>query len=99
MYKTYKNTTEKNVAELITAYLIGKAPKAAKGTTFGAWVLGKLSGWSDNIKPTYVGAWTTSAWDNYYNERRYYNTLVHYKNSNYTTPISVQYWDATALWK
>lgn len=97
-YKTYTNTGTKLAADAITFYLVSKAPKPVQTTTMGAWVLNKLSGWVDSIQPTYVGAWTSTTYDNYSDMRRYYETLVHYQNSNYTTPLSVQYYDVTLWW-
>lgn|SRR5690606_20179110 len=98
MYKTYKNTGAKAAAELLSAYIIKKAPEKAKKSTFGAWVLNKLTGWA-KVETTYVGMWTTSSYSSYEQKRVYHNTLVHYKNSNYTTPKSIQYWEATHWWE
>lgn len=95
MYKTYTNKTEKAIADLITAAVINKAPYSSriKQTTFGAWVIARISVWTNGIKPTYVGSWVSSSWDNYYGERRYKQTLVHYNKSNYTDIKSIQYYD------
>lgn len=97
-YRTYKNKGAKAAAELLSAYIISKAPKPVKTSVFGGWVLTKLSGWANAIKPTYVGAWVTSSWSRAENKRLYFNTLVHYKKSNYTQPKSVQYWESTSWW-
>lgn len=94
-YRTYKNTGAKAAAELTTIFLISKMPKPVKTSTLGIWVLGKLQGWSSSIKTTYVGSWISSSWSSYQNKRIYHATLVHYTNSNYTTPISVQYYDVS----
>jgi hypothetical protein len=98
IYKTYSNAGTQLAAELITAALVAKAPKPVQTSVFGVWVLNKLTGWADDIKPSYVGAWTSSTYDNYTQQRRYYETLVHYQNSDYTSPISVQYYDVTTWW-
>lgn len=97
-YTTYSNTLEKWAAELLTAYIVSKAPRPVQQSAFGAWTLNKLQGWVDYIEPTHVGAWTSSSYDNYTKQRRYYNTLVHFENSNYTDPLSIQYYDVTNWW-
>ncbi|RHW40329.1 hypothetical protein D1B31_12310 [Neobacillus notoginsengisoli] len=99
MYKTYSNRDVKYAAEIITIYLVSKAPSPIRTTALGTWILTKMSGWVNLITPSYVGAWTSSSYDNYTGQRRYYETLVHYKYSNYTTPLSVQYYDVTSWWK
>ncbi|KSU88897.1 hypothetical protein A2U94_15060 [Bacillus sp. VT 712] len=96
-YVTYKNTTTKWAAELIVAYLVSKAPTKIASAVFGSWTLGKIQGWASSIGPTYVGAWVSTSYVS--GQRRYYETLAHYKNSNYTSPKSVQYYDVTAKWK
>lgn len=92
-YRTYKNTTVKIAAELATAFIISKTPKKIRSSTFGAWMFGKFQGWVSGDKTTYVGSWISSTWSSYQNKRLYKATVVHYKNSNYTTPLSVQYYD------
>lgn len=94
-YRTYKNTGYRAAAELTTLYLISKTPKKLKRTTLGIWIIGKFQGWTNAIKPTYVGSWISSSWSNYQNKRVYHATLVHFKKSNYTSPTSVQYWDVS----
>ena len=42
-YRTYKNKGAKAAAELLSAYIISKAPKPVKTSVFGGWVLTKLS--------------------------------------------------------
>lgn len=99
VYRTYKNAGKKAAAELITAYIISKTPKPIRKATWGAWVLNHLSRWVDIIKPSYVGSWVSSSYSYAEKKRLYYNTLVHYKNKDYTGPTSVQYWESTAYWR
>ncbi|MED4035793.1 hypothetical protein ABEU98_30720 [Priestia megaterium] len=94
-YRTYTNKTQKEVANAITSYLLSKIPSPVKGNVVGIWVVGKITQWTNVIKQTYVGSWITSSYVTSKKKRVYHATLVHYKNSNYTTPISVQYYDVT----
>lgn len=96
-YRTYKNTGAKIAAELISFHIVNKVPKKIRTTAFGSWVLNKIQGWA-TIKTTYVGSWVTSSWSNYQNKRVYHATLVHYKNSNYTSPKTIQYYDVSHMY-
>lgn len=42
---------------------------------------------------TDVGTWSYKAYDSTYKRYRLYTTIVHYKHSNYSTPITVQVQD------
>jgi len=66
-----------------------------KEKAFGVWILNKVTGFSKKIKTTYVGSWVTSTYSSSQGKRVYHATLVNYKKSNYTQPLSVQYYDVS----
>src|SRR5699024_1521502 len=98
-YRTYKNTGAKIAADAVVTYLVNKVPKKVKTTALGSWVLSRFQGWAEPIKTTYVGSWITSSWSNYQNKRIYHATLVHYNNSNYTSPKTIQYYEVTHMYE
>lgn len=99
-YRTYNNTADKIIISALVSLLssgltsavekiIGKKIPKAASALFGA-----IFGYQFDIKDkTYVGTWTCASYSNYYDEYIYYATLVHYKNSDYTKPIKIQYYE------
>lgn len=94
-YKTYTNTTEKELAEIAVAYMTARIAKVATLNQTAAFFVTyfgtKMKGWiADLFKPTYIGMWITREQksDGYYH---YYLTVVNYSNSTYKQPIKVQF--------
>lgn len=96
-YKTYNNTAVKVAAELVVSGIVAKSGGKITKSIIYTWTLGRLQSWGSSINHTYVGGWVSSSYVN--SQRRYYETLTRYKNSNYTSPTSVQYYDVTLHWK
>lgn len=96
IYKTYKNTVAKATATAMITYFASKVPKAAKDTKSVTWLTAVLTAFAvDKTSPTYVGGWVSSSYNSAKGYRVYTETVTHYKNSNYTSPKKVQYYDVT----
>lgn len=96
-YKTYNNAGAKAAAELLVSAIVAKSGGKLTKSVIYTWTLGRVQSWASSINKTYVGGWVSSSYVN--GERRYYETMTRYKNSNYTSPSSVQYYDVTLHWK
>ncbi|GIN40096.1 MULTISPECIES: hypothetical protein [Heyndrickxia] len=91
-YRSYSNAWVGEAANLIVAYILKGVPKKVTDNVFANWVFTKMLGWA-KASPSYVGSWVTSSWSNYDNRRNYHATLVHYSDSSYSQPLSIQYFE------
>jgi hypothetical protein len=89
-YKKYSNDDWNLAVDLVGGWFISRIP--GLGQSFiGGFVANRLLGWI-HTGPTYVGAWYSRSYSDYENRYRKYATIVHYKNSNFTSPTDVAYW-------
>ncbi|MFZ3588395.1 hypothetical protein ACOI1C_03765 [Bacillus sp. DJP31] len=92
--RTNSNKDIEIVAGIIAAALWKKAPAKFSQSKYEHWASVPMTSWLLSVPTTYTGTWQTEAWNDYNDLYEIKNTLVHYKYSNFTTPVQVQYWTA-----
>lgn len=97
----HSNETIKSVADYFSGWVLEPINYAAERLLLDKigltkHIVSELTTWTDNIGPTYTGAWTSEAYSSYSGLYEQYATLVHYESSDYNTPLKVQYWQVSS---
>lgn len=92
MYRTFSNKVTKAAVDVMVAYIAAALPFSISRVPFFNYLFNTITGWI-SIKPTYVGTWVTRVWHPRDQMYVYNATLVHYKDSSYKTPLTVQVYE------